>query len=131
MKKLLILTLLAPLLLIGCSSMDTGTVSLGADSTGSGIVGVQLENPNTIIGAGGAYNPATGEWNVAVGITFKTAPDAVVMAALRDAGAIPAKNTALAWVFPAGMRPSDKRVMQAIGAAATVQGGYVLKPITS
>jgi hypothetical protein len=117
---------LIPVWLAGCGTTGGANVSTDGTSVG-GEVGWNVSS-NAAVNVSGHYNTATGQWMVAVGVTFRETPPPDVIAALEAAGAVPGK-TGRTWIFPAGMKPTDNQVIKALTACATAPGGYVLMPV--
>ncbi len=118
---------LAPLAFVGCGT--TGSVSTSYDESGQvgGNLALDVSTNATVVASGG-YNVSTGQWTVAVGLTFREAPPVDVVTALEAAGAQPGKAGGT-WIFPAGMKPADVKVQRALTAAASAPGGYLLTPL--
>lgn len=78
--------LFAALLLCAFAFPPLGCGTTAAVHTDGTSIGGSVTNGN--VGVDGSWNAQTGEWNVGITITFKSAPDAETLAALDQAGVV-------------------------------------------
>jgi len=132
MKKVHYITLaglVAALLLTASSCRPQGGVNASYNEAGQVGANVGLNiNTNTAVNLGGTYDTVTGQWTVAIGLTFKQVPEDFVVAKLQDAGAVATRGS-LVWVIPAGAKAADPKLVNALVAASLVPGGVDIRPV--